>query len=203
VQDCYIGTDPSGRHAVPNNNGVVISSGSYYNTIGGRYSYYGDLISGNNNCGVEIQGSGANYNTVEYCYVGTDASGRYAFGNTIGVSIGGGASYNYFESDLISANTIGGQLSGFPAFGENTTGNVVAYNIIGTDPSGRYNLGNAEGVELYNVSGNYLVHNYIFYSSQGGVVETDYYYPTNTVAYNSFYHNSGGNIVPYPGVVPG
>jgi hypothetical protein len=195
VDYCFIGTDYTGRYAVPNNNGVVISPGYSYNTI------YNDLISGNNDYGVWIQG---NHNTVEDCYIGTDYTGRYALGNNIGVEIYW-ASYNTVESNLISANTaIGVQLDGFDlSFSHHTTGNVVAYNVIGTDPSGRYNLGNAEGVELYVVSGNSVVHNYIYYCSQGGVVETDYYHPTNTVAYNSFYHNYPGNIVPYPGNVPG
>ena len=188
VESCYIGTDPSGRYAVPNNEGVVISSGSH-NTV------YNDLISGNNYDGVEIYGEWTDYNSVDYCYVGTDASGRYALGNAYGVFIYDGASYNNVEYDLISANSYAGvELSGptFPSFRYNPTGNEVAYNTIGTDPSGRYNLGNQYGVELYSISGNSVLHNTIDYSSLGGVAETNY---SNTVAHNNFYHNSGGNVL--------
>ncbi len=80
VYGCYIGTDHTGRFAVPNNYGVQISGGSY-NTI------EDDLISANNYDGVEV-GAGAFYNIVENCYIGTDYSGRYALGNETGVLIG-------------------------------------------------------------------------------------------------------------------
>ncbi len=233
VEDCYIGTDPTGRHAVPNNNGVLISPGSYETIHSDRISHTrteaaaafetgsyntirGDLISGNTESGVEIEdaggdlisgdngeteGMGADYNVVEDCTVGSDATGRYALGNAYGISIDGGASCNYVESNLISANTyIGVELGGFPAFGENTTGNVVDDNVIGTDSSGRYDLGSRYGVELDDVSGNSVVQNDISYSSRGGIVETNSF---NTVAYNGFSHNLVGNIVPYPGLVPG
>jgi hypothetical protein len=204
VADCYIGTDVTGRYAVPNNYGVFIGSGSSYNTVGGSYSYQGDVISGNYVCGVFIQGSGANGNLVEHCDIGTDASGRYALGNYVGVELSYGASYNLVEWNVISANTIGVEINGWDlTFSHYTTGNYVADNTIGTDPSGRYNLGNGEGVLLYVTSGNSVVYNTVAYSSQGGVVETDYQYPHNTVKGNYFYHNWPGNIVPYSGRVPG
>jgi hypothetical protein len=197
VEYCDLGTDYSGTYAYPNNYGVVISSGGSYNTV------FDDVISGNRVAGVDIQDNWTDHNVVNACYIGTDATGRHPLGNDVGVLITGGASYNYVEDSVISANTIGVELSGMPTFHQDTTGNVVSYNWIGTDPSRRYNLGNIEGVLLYNVQGNYVTHNSIYYSSMGGVVETDYFHPVNTVSYNSFYHNVPGNIVPYPGYKPG
>jgi hypothetical protein len=201
VQDCYIGTDPTGQYAVPNDNGVVISAGSTYNTVGGSSSAAGDLISGNNYAGVDLEGD---HNVVENCFVGIDGTGRHALGNYIGVEIHW-ASYNTVAYNVISANTsIGVQLSGWDlTFRHYTTGNCIEDNIIGSDPSERYNLGNGEGVELYVVSGNSVVYNDIFYNSHGGVVETDYYQPRNTVAHNHFYRNYSGDIVRYPGYIPG
>ena len=57
-----IGTDPSGTQAEPNEAGVLIDAGASGNTIGGAAAGSGNVISGNNQNGVLIDGAGTNSN---------------------------------------------------------------------------------------------------------------------------------------------
>ena len=57
VDDCYIGTDPSGTVAAPNSNGVAVLR-SQSDQIG---SVRGNLVSGNSNAGVYLQGGSSSW----------------------------------------------------------------------------------------------------------------------------------------------
>ena len=111
VQGNYIGTDKNGTAALGNSSiGVYIGNvpGNY---IGGTATGAGNVISGNDQYGVRIEGSGATGNQVQGNYIGTDVTGTADLGNSYsGVSISSGA----------SNNTIGGSTSG--------AGNTVAFN---------------------------------------------------------------------------
>lgn len=150
----YVGTDASGTKAVPNKaSGVTIQQGSY-NTIGGTSSSARNVISGNGSNGMTIQGSGAKYNTVLGNYIGTNAAGTARLGN------------GHYGIEISQPNnTVGGTTSGARNVisGNKYTGVVlwlssannikVQGNYIGTDYTGRYDLGNYwSGIEITNGS---------------------------------------------------
>jgi hypothetical protein len=112
VEGNYIGTDVTGSVDLGNSRiGVYITGAN--NTIGGTATGAGNVISGNDYNGLVITFSGGtgNSNTVEGNYVGTQADGVTALGNTLhGVWILGPA----------SDNTVGGTAGG--------AGNTIAFN---------------------------------------------------------------------------
>ena len=71
-----IGTDKTGRGALPNNgSGVTIVAGAKHNTIGGTTDPDRNVISGNSQSGVSIAGNGTSDNTIRGNYIGTNAAG--------------------------------------------------------------------------------------------------------------------------------
>ena len=90
----YIGTDVDGIDEIPNNNGVWITDGND-NIIGGTESGDRNIISGNNDNGIWIQGSGlpeALNNVVQGNYIGLAANGIDPLGNRgFGVKINAAA----------------------------------------------------------------------------------------------------------------
>jgi titin len=120
--------------------GVRIWAGAQGNTIGS-----GNIIS-RNNLGIAIQDSGTDNNLVVGNKIGTDSAGINSRGNYAnGVVVSAGAQDNIIggdttqESNLISAN---GE-AGVAVIDQDTDGNIIAGNFIGTDISGRHPLGNA------------------------------------------------------------
>ena len=149
----YIGTDAVGRRALGNTfTGVSIFGGAHDNTVGGPKSGDRNVISANHSDGVDVFG-GAAGNVVAGNYIGTDAVGRRALGNTFdGVDIFGGAHDNTVggpksgDRNVISAN----HSDGVDVFG-GAAGNVLAGNYIGINAAGKRALGNAfQGVAVYN-----------------------------------------------------
>ena len=135
-----IGTDLTGGSdllSVPNGfNGVEIRNGASGNTIGGTASGTLNVISGNGNEGVEIDGTGTSDNTVEGDDIGTDSSGKHALPNEFdGVGILLGASDNTIgglsggAGNLIADNLGNGVVVGFNAT-DGSTGNEILGNSI-------------------------------------------------------------------------
>ena len=87
VEGNYIGTDVNGTADLGNTlDGVLIFAASS-NTVGGTISGARNVISGNNNWGVRIVGAASN-NSIQGNYIGTNASGTAARGNSFdGVAI--------------------------------------------------------------------------------------------------------------------
>ena len=125
VEGNYIGTDAAGVAAVPNSSMGVYLYDTTNNTIGGSGSGAGNVISGNGNYGVFIQGQEATGNSLQGNFIGTDAAGAAAVPNYVGVYIEGAAN-----------NAIGGTGSG--------AGNTIAFNgSRGVSVSGASAVGNA------------------------------------------------------------
>jgi len=158
VRDNYVGTDVSGRLAVPNQTNGVVISGVYGNFIGGTNHTLGNLISGNHQNGVVIYQPGASNNMVQGNWIGTDATGTNALPNT----------YSGITISAVSGNTVGGTntgagnlLSGNLQSGvylqtTNFGGNVVQGNFIGTDVSGRLSVSNLIAGVYVESSGNLI-----------------------------------------------
>jgi titin len=167
----FLGTDPTGTQALPNDYGVEIDGGASRNLIGTNGDGANDvaernLISGNLFAGVWINGQGTDGNAVAGNFIGTSVTGDVALDNATayvsfssginegGVVIDGGASGNRIGTDGLSSddasqrNVIAGTANyapGIGIFGTGTDGNMVAGNYIGTDLTGTMSLGIAGG----------------------------------------------------------
>ncbi len=154
-----IGTDVTGTVAVANGgNGVEIDTGASGNLIGGSTAAARNILSGNFDSGVEI--NDANDNLVEGNYAGTDITGTVALANNPTSTLAGGVTVD----NGAAGNTIGG-LTATPGTGVGNvlsgnifagvllyyagSNNLVAGNLIGTDPSGTVALGNYDPNFIY------------------------------------------------------
>jgi len=201
VSGNYVGTDVSGTADLGNSvHGVEIRSGAQSNTIGGTTEGERNIISGNDQTGVFIHGTGTNDNVVEGNYIGTDVSGIADLGNSWrGISIGYGAQSNRIGGTTLAERNIisGNNMSGVSIYGSGTDGNVVKGNYIGTNITGTADLGNS-GHGIYIHSGARLSiiggteqgeGNTIAFNGENGVevkgTDTDY----NRISKNSIYAN--------------
>ena len=155
VEGNYIGTDAAGTAAIPNVlGGIVIFNAANNNVIGGTAAGTGNLISGNANDGVILNGQagGVTGNRVQGNFIGTNAAGNAALPNSgQGVHIGNGAGGNTIGGMTTAArNVISGNLRA-GVFLESGSGsnNIVQGNYIGTNAAGDGVLGNQfSGVEI-------------------------------------------------------
>jgi hypothetical protein len=156
IEGNFIGTDSSGTTDLGNSgSGVNIVSG-ISNSIGGTTPFSRNVISGNNNRGINVNSTGATGLLIQGNYIGTNKNGAAALGNTLqgvfitcpGSSIGG---TNAGAGNVISGNgSTGLEINGAAA-----TGNVVAGNLIGTNAAGTSAVPNASsGVQLNNADSN-------------------------------------------------
>ena len=158
------GTDDAASTSQFGGDGVHIHDGAQGNIIGTNGDGVGDaaernVISGNRTAGIEI--GEADSNTIAGNYIGTNAEGTAAIGNSLagGVWIYGGSQSNVIgtngdgsgdeaEGNLISGNT---GFAGVFVLGDGTERNVIAGNFIGTDVTGTQALGNTgNGVRIKN-----------------------------------------------------
>ena len=189
-----IGTDADGQFAVPNHFGVLILDAAK-NTVGGGFSLYRNVISGNSRVGLLIAGPGAKGNIFEGNYIGTNIDGTVALGNgSSGVVLEGAASENRIgvttgllfgltsgRGNVISGNRGNGILihagAGF---------NDVFGNLIGVDVTGKGPLGNSDpGVFIAKGSTE---------NSIGGVPTLDPFGSATSLG-NVIAHNGGDGIV--------
>ncbi len=166
-----IGTTVTGDTALPNGEGPEEYYGTLYPGSGGgvvvslynanSYSNYGDLvsdnvISGNNNIGVELSGNGTSGNVVQGNVIGTDLTGTLDLGNSSGgIEVDTGASDNTIggtsaiAGNLITNNGGPGVVVG-NSLTDTTVGDQITSNIIFGNQGPAIDLGDA-GV-LYNAS---------------------------------------------------
>lgn len=108
----YIGTDITGNTALPNVDFGVFINGGTRNTIGGITSNLANVISGNGNDGVRIQGANSSENLLEGDLIGVGANGTTPVGNGHwGVQVNGASNnevgYSTFQGDAPNyGNTI-------------------------------------------------------------------------------------------------
>lgn len=157
VQNCFIGTDPTGKLDLGNTfDGIFI--GSSNNTIGGLTVEARNVISGNDGSGISIgnqfQGTSALAgNIVQGNFIGTDVAGANRLGNTsAGVLIIEAASNQIGGIATGARNVISGnRQDGVAIIGARATNNLVQSNFIGTDVTGTQDIGNsASGVALFS-----------------------------------------------------
>jgi titin len=150
----YIGTDLTGKVAIPNHTNGVTLYGVAGNLVGGTNAGAQNVISGNQQLGVTITLPGASNNMVLGNYIGADATGANALANTYGgVTIDGAA------GNMIGAanggNVISGNLgNGVYLVDAGTSNNIVSGNFIGVDATGENAMANNLAGVYVQVPGN-------------------------------------------------
>ncbi len=152
----YIGTDATGNAALANGAaGIFLFWGSDNNTIGGSVAAR-NVISGNlNSAGIAIDSVGIGpSNWIASNFIGIGANGTTPLPNYKGISINNAGGViigtnsdgvnDAVEGNVISANTLhGAEITG------NSSGHVIAGNLIGTGPDGLTRVGSQQnGVTL-------------------------------------------------------
>ena len=155
----FVGTRANGTEALGNGEDGVEILDARVNTVGGTSSAARNVISGNQDDGVQVSGNLAADNQVSGNFVGTDENGTSDLGNgNGGVEISSGADDNTIGGTVAGARNVisgngddGVQIIG----GLLATGNEVQGNFIGTNTGGNAALGNSgEGVEISNAEEN-------------------------------------------------
>jgi uncharacterized repeat protein (TIGR01451 family)/CSLREA domain-containing protein len=192
VQGNYIGTDLAGEATLPNaGSGVATGLGAASDVIGGDTALKRNVISGNRDGVVVASTTGKAI--VQGNYIGTDAAGTVALGNSEdgirvashGSLIGGTGPG---EGNVISGNGA----NGVRVLGTQGNRNRIQGNLIGTDVNGTGTLGNVgvgvsvEGTQNRVNGGNVITHN-----ATGVVV---FGYERNAIRRNSIVGNSGLGI---------
>ncbi len=133
----FIGINSSGTDTLSNLQGIGIGYASRYNTIGP-----GNVISGNRNNGITIEGTDSDSNIVIGNFIGTDPGGSIDWGNgDRGIRIYMSATCNVIGgSSLEDRNIISG--NGGEGIYMDTDSNSVIGNFIGTDITGSYAIAN-------------------------------------------------------------
>jgi uncharacterized repeat protein (TIGR01451 family) len=194
VQGNFVGTDATGLLDRGNALEGVYLLDAPENTIGGAVAGARNVLSGNDEEGVEIFGALSAGNRIEGNYVGVAASGDRDLGNRLaGIRVDSAPSNTVGGGNTVSGN----DGPGVEVLGADSTGNAVAGNRIGTDATGTAPIGNAlDGVVLGNASGETLVGgtgtgagNVVAFNGGAGVfVESG---SGNTVSANTIFGNIG------------
>ncbi|MCA9062476.1 MAG: hypothetical protein KDA96_05440, partial [Planctomycetaceae bacterium] len=142
----WIGLNLSGNADGNAQNGITVSAAAHNVTIGGTTSSERNVISANSRDGIEIRSTGV---MVQGNYIGTDAAGLIAIGNSIeGIQlldssnnvIGGGAPG---AGNVISGN------NGRGISMTNSDGNKIQGNYIGVDATGNARMNNSgDGIQV-------------------------------------------------------
>jgi len=182
----YIGTNKSGITALKNSfSGIRIEGYSESNRIGNDTSQGRNVISGNNQKGIDIFGYDNTSNEVLGNYIGTDASGEQDLGNSQeGIKI------EYASFNLIQRNTIAGN-SDYGIKIYQSKENKVYDNYIGTDKDGEVAIPNQVGVWLENNSNNNKIGN----DSGGGNVISGNISTGLIISWDSSSNEVYGNII--------
>jgi hypothetical protein len=202
------GSSPLGNGtSAESDGGILIEAGARENRIGGSGPGEGNVISGNQGCGIRITRGAANL--IEGNFIGTDGGAAHAIGNSLhGVLLEGAEGAGWAaESNVVGGpdsyylNVIGGNAgAGIRIEGTAARGNEIAGNAIGTDPGGTIRLGNLSGGAAVAAggAGNSFSSNLIAFNGQSGngdgclVDGAETYY--NLVTKNSFRENGGLGI---------
>jgi parallel beta-helix repeat protein len=154
-----------GTAAASNDDGVLVIGGNT-NVVGGDEEDERNVISGNNDSGVDIEG-GQNHR-VEGNRIGTDADGVVAVANGNGVSVE--SSFNVVADNLLSGNNDAGVMLDGDGVGPPPIGNTVERNVIGLDAGGSAALPNEYGVVVEDSHRNAITDNVISDNTGHGVL---------------------------------
>jgi hypothetical protein len=180
-----IGVDITGGVAIPNHqNGVRVSGGASYNSIGGGMPGDGNLISGNILDGIHIDAVGSasdsEHNEILNNIIGVNLTATAAIPNNVGIHLLDGASYTLIGGDLrYGSNLVAGNTyQGIFLEGDDTQNNEIRGNFIGIHPIDFTDLGNgAEGILIDNEA------------------KMNFAGPSNVIAYNGYASDTCGVVI--------
>jgi CSLREA domain-containing protein len=202
VQANFIGTTDGGGFNLGNNGDGVLIKDAPNNTIGGGAAAARNVISGNTQNGVEINGNGARNNQVQGNFIGTKDGGMAPLGNLLdGVLINGAPNNTIGGPAAVMRNVISSNFgNGVEINGPGATKNQVQGNFIGTDDGGNKPLGNfQDGVRINSAPSNTvggraaLDRNVISANGANGVEITGAAATLNVVLGNFIGTQDGGN----------
>ncbi|WP_283432102.1 dockerin type I domain-containing protein [Neorhodopirellula lusitana] len=153
----YIGTDATGLADQGNSRHGILVRNASGNTIGGLTQEDRNIVSGNDQFGIYLLGSGSTDNDIRGNFIGTDVTGLSELGNFGSGIVISNASFNLIGGRNEAArNVISGNLrSGIYLIRDGATDNQIAGNYIGTDVTGTRELGNRlSGVVIQDGSNN-------------------------------------------------
>lgn len=196
-----VGTDVSGARSYANGTGITIGGGARYNVVGSLAAGERNVVAGNADSEITLNGTGTEHNQFIGNFVGTDATGTFALhtaGGSVpwltGVFMHSGASYNVIGP----GNVIGGAWMGIEIVTPEAAGNVVTGNFIGTALDGLAPIGNfGDGIVLGNGTHGNMVgpDNRVAYNAGSGVAVYGPATLENTITANAIYANEQQGIV--------
>jgi len=150
IEGNKVGTDVTGTVAIPNSVDGIRLIPAIDTTIGGTAMGAGNLISGNTIDGIQVQNSSSG-TVIEGNIIGLVAGGTSALPNSnYGIETLFGATGTVIADNVISGNTLEGI-----SLGNSSLDSLVQGNLIGTDSTGTFALGNQEdGIGIEISSGN-------------------------------------------------
>lgn len=155
-----IGTNATGTASLGNHTdvaGISLSDGTNGNTIGGTTAAARNVIAGISGTGIRLRDAATSNNIIQGNYVGVDVTG------TTKISVGDddifieGAANNSIGGTAAGAGNVisGADRHGLVIFGEDSTGNIVQGNLIGTNAAGTAAIPNsADGIRIDGASDN-------------------------------------------------
>jgi parallel beta-helix repeat protein len=143
----YMGLDINGEQAVGNGgDGISLLNGANMNQIGEDELGWTNLIGGNGENGILLDGFGVDDNLIVANVIGLNLSMESARGNQNGIKIHQGAQGATIDKNVIAANND----YGVYISGSETANHTLTSNLIGTTPAGLVGLGNAFGIRAEN-----------------------------------------------------
>jgi hypothetical protein len=149
----FIGVNIGAAYAIPNGfSGIGVFNGATDTQVGGLTPTERNLISGNGQFGVAINGADSRGMVIQNNLIGTDWAGKVAIPNGFGgVVVEMGARDVLVGGDVLEARNIisGNSFSGVAVRDEGTSDVTIIGNFIGSDIGGQSPLPNAiNGVRL-------------------------------------------------------
>ena len=148
-----VGLDAAGSAADANSGSGVVLSGGTGNTIGSPVAGGGNVIGGNGQVGIEINGSSNNLmiNNI----IGTSADLSVALGNGVnGINVENGSSSNTIggtgpdDGNRIVCTDPGFSAIGIGNDGDGSNGNLIQGNTINLSADGNSSLGDGNGIYI-------------------------------------------------------
>ena len=199
----YVGTNAAGTADVGNaDDGITIGNGAQNNTIGGTAAAARNVVSGNEDDGIDLDGAGTSGNVILGNYIGLNAAGTAALGNDgDGIVIGNLSSSNTIGGSAAGAgNVISGNDTEGVRLNNASTGTIVRGNLIGLNAAGTITIGNDnDGVSIAVGSSNNTIggtgagDGNIIAGNENGVQITGAS-TGNAILGNSIYGNAGIGI---------
>jgi len=184
-----IGVDVTGTKALPNDIGMVVSTGAANNIVGGENVSDRNIISGNTQSGIMVTNHLTENNVITNNYIGLSSDGKTYIPNRHGILFS-----TYPARNEVSGNDIKG----------NTDAGVILYEYseFNTIKGNRISGSNA-GIVVdqrshHNTIGSVAEPNTISYNKNIGIVMLEYAGNNNTISGNRIIENNGAAIDIFP-----